>query len=430
MRTRITPREAAEIILDAVRPLPAERVAVSEALGRVLAQDVIAAVDLPPWDNSAMDGYACRRQDLVAAAEGESGRASKAGAAEAAALLRVAQEIPAGAFPTGPLAPGECARVFTGAPVPPNADTVIRQEDVAVLEDGRVAIQSLRDLGHNVRPRGEDLRRGERVFEPGTPVTPGRLGLLAALAVSEVEVHRRPRVAFLTAGDELADLAERDAILSGRKIASSNSYTLQALITTAGAEPVSLGIARDDRADLERRLTLESVDLLVTSAGMSVGERDYLRQILEGKGAAMKFWRVRMRPGAPVGFAMLGGVPWIGLPGNPVSTMVTFELFVRPAIRRLLGHARVFQRAVAVRTGERIELKAAGLQHFLRVRLAHDGGEVVARLTGPQGSGVLSSMAKADALVIVPEGTTAVPAGTPLAAIRLDETEFADAPPY
>lgn len=413
-KTRITPREAVTEILARVGPMPVECIPLREARDRILAVDVTSVLDLPPWDNAAMDGYAARRADL----------------ADAEVALRVTEEIAAGSFPSKQLGAGECARVFTGAPVPEGTDTVIRQEDVTVLPDGRVHIDQRRDVGHNVRPRGEDVKRGDKVFTPRTRLTPARLGVLAALAVNEVYVHRRPRVAYLTTGDELVDVDEREAIVSGKKIASSNSYTLDALIRDAGAEPVDLGIARDDPDDLRERLSkLTLVDLLVTSAGMSVGERDYLRQILEQGAAEMVFWRVRMRPGAPVGFALLEQVPWIGLPGNPVSTMVTFELFVRPAIRAMLGYERRFPRAVTVRVVEPITLKPK-LQHFLRVTLTREDDDLLARFTGPQGSGILSSMARADALLIVPEDTNEIRPGDLATAIRLDEPEYVIEPPF
>ncbi|MGH7672205.1 MAG: molybdopterin molybdotransferase MoeA, partial [Gemmatimonadales bacterium] len=243
-----------------------------------------------------------------------------------------------------------------------------------------------------------------------------------------------PRVAFLGSGDEIVDLDRKADILAGRKIASSNSYTLQGMIRRAGAEPLDLGIARDSKESLREHLERAregGADLLVTTAGVSVGEHDLVRDVLQDLGGDLKLWRVQMRPGAPLGFGALGGTPWIGLPGNPVSTMVTFELFVRPAIRRLLGHALPFRRTVPVVLEESITL-GPKLRHFLRgvVSAGESGGPLTARLTGPQGSGILTSMARANALLIVPEDMPAVSAGATLQALLLDDPQHVAEPPY
>ncbi len=418
-RRLLTPAEAARVILAQIRALPAERIALRDALDRVLAEDVTSPLDIPPWDNSAMDGYAARSADLRTA--GGEGRA---------VVLRVIETIPAGGFPTKTLGAGECARIFTGAPVPAGADGVIRQEDTTPLGPDRVRIDDVRDAGRNVRRRGEDLRTGAMVVPQGTPLGPAQIGVLAAVAARDVAVHRRPTVAILASGDEIADLDDRDAIVSGRKIASSNTYTIRAMAARAGAEVLDLGIAPDDpRAIRERLARAGGADLLVTSAGMSVGEHDYFRTVLEELGSQLDFWRLRMRPGAPVGFGRLGDLPWIGLPGNPVSTMVTFELFVRPAIRRLGGHTRPFRRTVPVTVAEPITLGPT-LQHFLRVHVTAEGDTLTARLTGPQGSGILSSMVKADALLIVPEDRSTVQLGERLPAIFLDESVHVEDVPF
>jgi molybdopterin molybdotransferase len=414
-RKHLSAAEAARAILAEVAPLPAHSAQLGEALGQVLAQRVVSPLDIPPWDNSAMDGYALRSADLSEGGE---------------TVLEVVEEIAAGAFPLRTVGQGQCARIFTGAPVPEGADCVIRQEDTAALKDGRVQITGSRDAGRNVRRQGEDIERGAVVFEPGTELSPSRIGVLASMAMAHVEVHRRPTVAILSTGDEIADLDEREAILTGRKIASSNSYGMRAALEQAGGVLLDLGIARDDPEDLEQRLDKAAdADLLVSSGGMSVGEHDHLREMLELRGGDMKFWRLRTRPGAPVGFGLMNGVPWIGLPGNPVSTMVTFELFVRPAIRRLLGHTKPFRRAVSVRVEERLETRAP-LTHFLRAQVSESAGTLAARLTGPQGSGMLSSMASADALLIVPEDMDEVTPGETVQAILLGESVHVEDPPY
>ena len=401
-------------MLREVGPLPAECVPLRAARGRVLATPITSPFPLPRWDNAAMDGYAVRGADLRWAGE----------------TLAVVEEIAAGSFPARALGRGECARIFTGAPIPDGADGVIRQEDTARLDDRTVRIDDLRDVGRNVRRCGEDIPDGARVFEPGTELGAAQIGVLAALAQVEVEVHRCPRVAILGTGDEIATLDERDAILAGTKIASSNSYTMTAMAAEAGADVVDLGIARDDPGALRERLALAAdADLIVTSGGMSVGEHDHLRSLFADADATLLFWRLRMRPGAPVGFGRFRGTPWIGLPGNPVSTMVTFELFVRPAIRKLMGHGGLFRRTTSVRLGEPI-VTHAPLQHFLRVTLSLEDGALTARLTGPQGSGILSSMASADALLIVPEGRQEIAGGETLPAIVLTEPVHVPACPY
>lgn len=411
--TRLTPAEASRAILAEIQPLEHEAVALGDALGRVLAADVTSPIDVPPWDNSAMDGYAARAGDVAAGAE-----------------LRIVEMIPAGGFPIRTLGPGECARIFTGAPVPTGADSVIRQEHTTRLDGDRVRIDDPHDAGRNVRPRAEDIVAGTVALTAGTQIGPAQMALLASMAMFEVEVHRRPTVAILSTGDEVADEDEREEILSGRKIASSNTYGMAAAAIAAGADALSLGIARDDPAEIRDRLELaDAADLLVTSGGMSVGEHDHLRTILEETGDAMRFWRLRARPGAPVGFGVLDGLPWLGLPGNPVSAMVTFELFARPAIRKLMGHRKPFRRTVPVVLGEPLETPAR-LTHFLRVTLTEEGDALVARLTGPQGSGVLSSMAKADALLIVPEEIDEAGPGDTLQAMRLDEVAHLEQAPF
>ena len=347
----------------------------------------------------------------------------------------VIETVPAGRFPERSVGAGEATRIFTGAPLPGGADGVIRQEDTEPADGGRVTILSDRDAGRNLRRRGEDVRQGAVVLAAGAALGPAQLGVLASIAHATPLVHRAPRVAFLGSGDEIADLDRADEILAGRKIASSNSYTLHGMIRRAGGVPVDLGLARDTKASLREHLagaaSGEGADLLVTTAGVSVGEHDLVRDVLTELGCEMKLWRIRMRPGAPLGFGLWGGRPWIGLPGNPVSTMVTFELFVRPAIRRLLGHPLPFRRTVTVCVGEAITL-GPKLRHYLRAVVKPEGadGALTARLTGPQGSGILTSMARADALLIVPEDRPSVAPGERLQAVLLDDPHHVAEPTF
>jgi molybdopterin molybdotransferase len=409
--------EAARRILAEVRRQPVLRMPLDDALDSVLAEDVVSPMDIPAWTNSAMDGYAVRGDDVRGAS------------AERPVRLRVVEQLPAGSFPTRRVGPGESARIFTGAPMPEGADSVVRQEDT---DEGRetVTIVRDRDVGVNFRLAGEDIRRGATVLTAGRALGPAELGVLASLAVAHPLVYRQPRVAILASGDEIADVDRPEEILSGRKVASSNTHTLAALVRRAGGVPVNLGIARDTltsmREHLERAL---DADLLVTTAGISVGEHDYLRDALRDLGAEQRFWKLRMRPGAPVGFGLLGQVPWIGLPGNPVSTMVTFELFVRPAIRRMAGHDLPFRRSVPARLAEPVSLKPR-LQHFLRAVVTDGDGGPEARLTGPQGSGILTSMVLANALLVIPEGQFETPAGAAVQAIRLDDPRYQAEPGF
>jgi len=415
--TALAAADAARRILAEVRRQPALRVPLDDALGSVLAEDIVSPLDIPAWTNSAMDGYAARGADVRGAS------------AASPVRLRVVEQLPAGRFPTRALGPGECARIFTGAPLPEGADTVVRQEDTDFGAE-TVTILKDRDVGVNIRRAGEDIRKGQTVLTAGAALGPAHLGVLASLAVAHPLVHRRPRVAILGSGDEIVDVDQPEAIVSGRKTASSNTHTLVALVREAGGEPVNLGIARDTPESLRAHLgrALEA-DLLVTSAGISVGEHDYVRTVLEELGAEQRFWRLRMRPGAPVGFGLLRGIPWIGLPGNPVSTMVTFELFVRPAIRVMCGHALPFRRAAVARAAEPISVKPR-LQHFLRGIVTETPAGLEARLTGPQGSGILTSMILANALLVLPEGQFETPAGTEVRAIVLDDPVHQMEPPF
>jgi molybdopterin molybdotransferase len=365
-----------------------------------------------------MDGYAVRADDVRGATRAAPKR------------LTILEDVPAGRLPTRAVGPGACTRIFTGAALPEGADGVIRQEDTAREGDTAVFFDD-RDAGKNIRLAGEDLRKGSRVFEPGTLLEAAPLGVLASMAKARVRVHRRARVAILASGDEIADLDEAEAILAGDKTASSNSYTLQALIRDAGAVPVPLGIARDTLASVTEHFERgrRDADIIVSTAGVSVGEHDFVRDALAALGADLDFWRVQMRPGSPLGFAHLGGVPWIGLPGNPVSTMVCFELFVRPAIRKMQGHRDLFRRTVRV-TMEDSARTPGRLTHFLRAVVREDGGVLKAKLTGPQGSGILTSMARANALLVIPAGRDGALPGESLTAILLgDARAFGAEPP-
>ena len=406
--TRLSVTEASAHMLAGARPLDDEHVALRDALGRVLARDVVSPVSLPLWDNASMDGFAVRAADVRGAS------------ADAPVRLRVVETIAAGARGTRAVGPGEAARIMTGAPVPEGADCVVRVEDTSAGADG-VEIRDDRDAGANVRAAGEDVRTGAVVVRAGTTLGAAHVGVLASVGCARPAVHRRPRVAILATGDELVSLDAFDEVLAGRRIVSSNSYSLEAAVRAAGGEPVPLGIARDDPDVLADRLrAAEGCDLIVTCGGVSVGDFDYTRDVVGRLGGTLSLWRVRMRPGAPLGFGRLFGAPWLGLPGNPVSALVTFELFGRPLLRTLAGSTRPHRRSVPVVLDEEVVLRAP-LTHFLRCVLT-DGadGSLRARLTGGQSSGMLTSMSSADALLVVPPEPATVAVGTPLRALPLD----------
>ncbi|MBM4194685.1 MAG: molybdopterin molybdotransferase MoeA [Gemmatimonadetes bacterium] len=407
--TALDVRDAIARVTRAIAPLGTERIARADARGRVLAEAVRSPVALPPWRNSAMDGYAVRAADLAALP----------------ARLRVIETVAAGAIPTRSVGPGEATRIMTGAPVPEGADTVVRVEDTDAGTTA-VEIRDARDAGKNVRPRGEDIAEGASPVAAGTELGPAQLGVLASIGAEALTVFREPRVGILSSGDELIEPGDFSEVAAGRKIVSSNSVTLHELVREAGGVPVNLGIAADTRDSLREHLARSAdCDLLITSGGISVGEFDYVREVLAELGATLDFWRVRMRPGAPIGFGALaaqGGapaMPWLGLPGNPVSTMVTFELFARPAIRKMRGHTMFHRRAIPVRVAEDVRV-GVELTHYLRARVSEgEDGVFEARLTGPQSSGMLTSMSSADALLILPRGVMEITAGTMARAIPL-----------
>ncbi|MBA3341565.1 MAG: molybdopterin molybdotransferase MoeA [Gemmatimonadaceae bacterium] len=411
----ITVAEASARILECIERMPFETVALANAAGRVLAGGIAAPITSPPWDNSSMDGYAVRSADLIP------------GIVNGPVRLRVVAAIAAGKFAPRPLCGGEAMRIMTGAPIPEGADTVIRKEDTDEGTD-TVSVGNLRDLGRNVRAAGEDFRAGDALLAAGQMLRAPQLGVLASAGVRSVEVVRAPRVAIISSGDELVELDDFTPKLAATKIVSSNSLTLAALVREAGGEPVYLGIARDDPENLRELLEQgRGCDLIVTSAGLSVGDHDHVRGVFEALGGKLGFWRVRMRPGAPLAFGTLGRIPWIGLSGNPVSAIVTFEVFVRPAIRKMLGLSRLFRQTIPVRVEEPITLNAS-LMHFLRAFVVRaDDGSYAANLAGAQSSAVLTSLARANALLILPGDKSTIEAGETHRAMPLgDDLDLSD----
>jgi len=398
---------AQRVVLESVATLGAEQVKLEQSLGRVLAEEVRANRDQPPYDISAMDGYALRSADL----------------GNVPAMLEIVEDIKAGDMPTRTLAPGQCARIMTGAPMPQGADAVIRVEDTEAKQDNRVQINLSIKPGNDIRRLGENMRNGEVVLAPGTEITPGVIGVLATVKRAQVRVYRRPRVAILSTGNELEGL---DEPVDPNKIPNSNSYALMGQAQALGLEPVLLGIARDDPVELEQYLRrgLE-YDVLLVSGGTSVGVHDYVRPTIEALGAQMLFWRVAMKPGHPVAFGKVGEKIIFGLPGNPVSSMVCFEEFVVPALRRMMGHARTHRRTIAARMTHNVKHQP-GRTEFIRVMLAREEGGYAATSTGAQGSGMLLSMARADGLAVLSAECNGLAAGSTVAVQLLDGTTFQD----
>jgi molybdopterin molybdotransferase len=410
----ISVEEALERILARVGVLGDEQVPLTRALHRILAERVVSSLDIPPWPNSSMDGYALQSSG------------TRRASTQAPVRLSVAGRVAAGHVSLRALGAGEAFRIFTGGPLPEGADSVIPQEDVSV-DGGAIVVSGPVRAGDFVRPRGEDIRAGEAVLEHGRLLGPAEMGLLAALGRSQVRVRRRPRVGVLSTGDEIVDLGGHPG---PGQILNSNTYSLMAQIAEAGGDPISLGVAADRLGDIEGRLRWGlDCDLLISSAGVSVGEHDFVKAALERLGAEQHLWLVDMRPGKPIAFATIptappgltGGkraLPVFALPGNPVSAMVTFELFVRPALLRLGGHARL-QRPVVQAHAEAPIANLGRRRGYLRVALsAGEDGAYRARLTGDQSSGILRSMVAADGLAVLP-GDTTVEAGSMVPVILL-----------
>lgn len=401
--------DAQRSILETIRSLGTENVPLQQALGRVLAEDIQANRDQPPYDVSAMDGYALRAADL----------------ATVPAQLSVIEDIRAGDMPRRTVQAGQCARIMTGAPVPQGADAVIRVEDTQALDTDRVQINVTVKPRNDIRDRGESMRNGATILQAGTEITPGVVGLLAMVKRAQVSVYRQPRVAILSTGDELEGL---DEPFDANKIPDANSYALMAQVQALGIEPVLLGIARDQPEHLREMLQRGlQFDALLVSGGTSVGVHDFVRPTLEQLGVQMKFWGVAMKPGHPMAFG-IAPLTWVfGLPGNPVSSMVCVEQFVVPALRSMMGHSSLYRRNLTARLMHPVKHKP-GRSEFVRVTLRQESGEYVATSTGAQGSGMLSSMAQAEGLLVVPAESSGMAAGDMAIVQLLDGTAFQSRP--
>jgi len=400
--------EAVARFLSHFKPLEAEQMPILEALNRVLTEDVIAEMDIPPLANTAMDGYAVRCEDTGGAQPNAPRR------------LRVVADLAAGYVLDQRLQPGTAVRIMTGAPVPPGAKAMIPFEEIE--RDGdEILVFKRYPHNKNIRAVGEDVRAGQLALAGGAVLRPQEIGMLAALGRTHVAVHRRPRVAILSTGDEVI---EPDAPWQPGKIRDANSYSNAAQVLKYGGIPLRLGIARDTMHDLTARIRSgleQGADLFLTSGGVSVGDFDVVKTVLAAEGQ-ITFWRVRMKPGKPLAFGTIQEVPLLGLPGNPVSAMVSFELFARPAILTMLGKRKLAKPTIDAILADEIKRKD-NRRHYVRVTLEERDGKTYAHLTGDQGSGILLSMVKAGGLAIIPEDVDRLPAGSPVQVMMMDWSE-------
>ncbi len=382
--------EARQRMLNTIPVLPSEKRRILACTGHVLAEPLHAAENIPPFDNSAMDGFAVRAADTKGATQ------------ETPSVLSVVETIAAGYAPTKQVTTGQASRIMTGAMMPDGADAVVMQEVTQQAADKVKIFESVEET-ENVRFTGESVKQGQRVIENGKYLRPPEISMLAALNCANISVHRRPTVAIVSTGDELTPLGEP---LEPGKIRDSNRYGLYAQVEEAGGIPIDMGIAPDDEAETERifRTALAKADALVTSGGVSVGEHDVVKTVLAKLGE-INFWRVAMKPGKPQAYGIADGKPIFGLPGNPVSSLVVFELFVRPALLKMAGHTELFRPTFKATLAEAITNRD-GRVNYMRAILKVSAGEITAQTTGPQGSGILHSLVLANGLITIPTSTT------------------------
>ena len=402
----ISVEAALEKILAHIQALGFEKVSLLESQGRVIAEDIYASRDIPPLDNSGMDGYAVRYEDIQRAASSQPVR------------LEIIEDLPAGFVSKKTLEKGQAIRIMTGAPIPRGADAVVQVEDTT-KEDRFAQILRAVPVGENIRRAGEDVGKGDRVISKGDLIRPAEVGMLASVGRSFVSVFQRPLVAILCTGEELVDV---DGRLDEAKIVSSNSYTLAAQVKDSGAIPIQLGIARDRKEDIEEKLRQGiRADVLISSAGISVGDYDLVKDVLKDLGMEMVFWKVAMKPGKPLAFGTIAGKPAFGLPGNPVSSMVSFEQFVRPSLLKMMGHHQLFRPTIEAILKEDIQ-KEPGRRHYIRALVSFEKDRYFVTTTGAQGSGILRSMVRANGLVVIPENQEKVRAGEKVLVQLLDRS--------
>ena len=379
-------QEALDKILSKIQFKGVEKIPLDQALGRVMAEDVVSRINNPPLDNSAMDGYALIAGDIQSATP------------ENPVKLEMVEEIAAGYTAKGTLKPGQTMRIMTGAPIPPGADAVLMQEDTQKDGDSILCLDRA-DVEENIRRAGEDIKIGESVLKKGTTLSPAHIGMLAVIGRSQIAVGQRPTVAILSTGDEILELDETP---EGPQIFNSNGHMLAAQIKSAGGIPVYLGIAKDTEEDLMEKFAWAlKADIVVSSGGVSVGDYDLVKSTLQKMGQEMLFWKVAMKPGKPLAFGRIGKTPIFGLPGNPVSSFVSFEQFVRPSLRKVLGCSDLSHKTVQAKLTRTIN-KKPGRLHFLSSIVSWADGEYTVTPAGEQGSGILKSAANANGLLIFP----------------------------
>ena len=402
----ITVEKALQSIFFNFHPLGLEKVNILDARARVIGEDVFATRNIPPADNSAMDGYAVRHIDTK-------------GATRANPLqLKVIEEIPAGKVPRKKLKKGDASRIMTGAIIPDAADAIVRQEDTKKIGKTVIIYTSVKE-GRDIRFAGEDVQKEELVISKGSVVSPAQIGMLASLGRSFVSVYQKPRVAIIATGDELVDI-ENDP--PPAKIVNSNSYSLAAQVMECGAIPLILGIAKDKKSELQEKFkTALHADLIISSGGVSVGDFDLVKDVMGEIGNAMHFWQVAMKPGKPLAFGSIKGIPIFGLPGNSVSAMVSFEQFVRPYLLKMQGHTKIFRQTIKALSSQEIQ-KKKGVKHFIRAIVKKEKNQYMAAITGEQGSGILKSMVLANALIVLKENETKIKKGDPVTVQLLDDS--------
>ena len=407
--------EALNHILNSISPLDLEKTDILNALGRVIGEDIYAGRNIPPKDNSAMDGYALKSED------------TKGASADAPVMVETIEDIPAGYLSQKTVGSGQAARIMTGAYVPEGADTVVKVEDTE-RDGNRVRIFVESPKGENIRYSGEDVKEGDLVLSKGKIVGPAEVGMLASLGRSFIKVYQKPLVAMIATGDEIADI---DEDTSGEKIISSNSYSLHAQVRECGALPLQTGIAKDREESLMAafRAALRA-DVIISSGGVSVGDYDFVKDVMEQMGTNIEFWQVAQRPGKPLAFGTMEGKLVFGLPGNPVSSMITFEEYVRPALLKMMGHEEIFRRTIKAILTEDIK-KKGGLKHFIRALVKKEGERFTVSTTGEQGSGILTSMVLANGIIVLPEDMTLVKKGEEVAVQLIDDSfETSSKPEY
>ena len=397
-------KEAQKIILNSIKSSGTETVNLDDSLDRIIATDIRANTDLPSFDNSAMDGYAIKSKDVKGV--------SKIGPG----ILKVVEDLPAGYVARKKVKTKEAIRIMTGAPLPRGADSVVmveftkRVERAKKLGSGSVKIYKETRTGENIRMSGEDVKRGQKVLSRGSILRPQELGMLVALGVDKIKVSKRPRVGILATGDELVDVGEK---ISKGKIRNSNSFIVHAQALKCGAIPIDLGIAKDTKAKIRRKIEAglkKDLDILLVLGGISVGDYDLVKDVLFDLGMRMRFWKVAQRPGKPLAFGIIRGIPVFGLPGNPVSSTISFEEYVRPSILKMQGAKELFRPLVQATMTENFRKKKE-LRYFIRANIRQRRGKFYASTTGPQGSGIISSLVLADGIIVAPEGVEVLKKG-------------------